>query len=137
MKRLLIGTMVVAGMSLPASIALGEVVVVVHKSNTSALTKDDIRAIYLGKKKRFDNGRSVTAFDLDDASNGYSKFYDAYTGKSPSQVKAYWSRLIFTGKATPPKALDQTAVVRSVARNRGGIGYVDSKYVTDDVRVIR
>jgi hypothetical protein len=58
-------------------------------------------------------------------------------GKSSSQLNAYWSKLVFTGKGTPPEKLttDQ-AVIDFVAANGNAIGYVDSAKVTDKVKVI-
>ncbi len=44
-------------------------------------------------------------------------------GKDEAQVKAIWSKLVFTGKATPPKELPSSAdVVKAVAADPGTSG---------------
>jgi len=35
-------------------------------------------------------------------------FYNKVTGKSAAQMKAYWSKIIFTGKANHPRKLQTT-----------------------------
>ena len=45
--------------------------------------------------------------------------------KSPSQLRSYWNRQIFSGKAVPPPELEsQEDVIRYVLANKGAIGYV-------------
>ena len=60
------------------------------------------------------------------------------TGKSSAQVKAAWSRLVFSGKATPPKELASSAEVKKfVAANPDAIGYVEKSAVDATVKVKR
>ena len=48
--------------------------------------------------------------------------------KSVDRVKAYWLRLVFSGREPPPKEMeDDGAVVASVTKNRGGLGYVAAR----------
>ena len=48
-----------------------------------------------------------------------------------------WSRLIFTGKATPPKELpDAAAVKKAVATDPKAIGYIDKSEVDSTVKVL-
>ncbi len=72
-----------------------------------------------------------------DGTSVADEFNDKVVGKSSSQLNAYWSKLVFTGKGTPPEKLttDQ-AVIDFVAANNDAIGYVDSAKVTDKVKVI-
>jgi ABC-type phosphate transport system substrate-binding protein len=57
--------------------------------------------------------------------------------KSASQIKAYWSKLVFTGKGTPPKEVSSDAeVINLIKSNPNLIGYVDESSVTGDVKVI-
>jgi len=52
-------------------------------------------------------------------------------------MKAYWSKMIFSGKAAPPAVFDNDAAVKSwVASNTDGIGYIDSSQVDVSVKVI-
>jgi hypothetical protein len=57
--------------------------------------------------------------------------------RSSSQVAAYWSKLVFTGKGIPPKEVNNDAeVIAIVADNQNAVGYVDSSAVTGAVKAI-
>ncbi|OHU85016.1 MULTISPECIES: phosphate ABC transporter substrate-binding protein [Pseudoalteromonas] len=113
-----------------------EISVIVHPSNGNALDKDSIAKIYLGKAKSFSDGTKVQAVGLSSGSV-VDEFTSNVLGKSSSQYKAYWSKLIFTGKGTPPEGLDnEQAVLDFVAQNSDAIGYVDSAKVTSAVKVV-
>jgi len=117
--------------------ALAEVAVVVHPSNQVNLTKNDIKKIYLGKMKNFADGKVILPIDLTEGSDTRSIFNTELLGKSSSQIKAYWSKLIFTGKGTPPKNVkSESEVINTVSTNPSTIGYVDASKVTDKVKVI-
>ncbi|MBD1584347.1 phosphate ABC transporter substrate-binding protein [Pseudoalteromonas sp. S16_S37] len=116
--------------------AQAEVTVIVNPSNGATIDKDAIAKIYLGKTKSFSDGTKVNAVGLNSGST-VDEFTANVLGKSSSQYKAYWSKLIFTGKGTPPEALDsEQAVIDFVAANADAIGYVDSSKVTGNVKVV-
>ena len=57
--------------------------------------------------------------------------------KSGSQLKSYWSKLVFTGKGTPPKVVANDAeVISLISANPNLIGYIDAAAVTGTVKVI-
>ncbi|MDQ2042934.1 phosphate ABC transporter substrate-binding protein [Pseudoalteromonas sp. 20-92] len=132
MKKLILAS----ALTLCSISASAEVAVIVNASNTSNLDADTIKKIYLGKSKSFDNGTKVNPVNQ----NGNSvadEFNDKVVGKSSSQLNAYWSKLVFTGKGTPPEKLDNDqAVLDFVAANNDAIGYVDSAKVNDSVKVV-
>lgn len=114
-----------------------EIAVIVHPSNSSSLDKGVVKKIYLGKTKSFSNGDKVQAFDLQNGSDIRNSFLQALLNKSSSQYKAYWSKLLFTGKGKPPAEKNsEDAIVQEVANNPSAIGYVDSSKVTDAVKVV-
>ena len=56
---------------------------------------------------------------------------------SESQLKSYWSKLVFTGKGQPPRDVQTDAeMIELVAGNPNIIGYVDISSVTDKVKVL-
>ncbi|HUK01828.1 MAG TPA: hypothetical protein VLW26_06075, partial [Steroidobacteraceae bacterium] len=64
-------------------------------------------------------------------------FYQQVSGHDLSQVKATWSRLIFTGKAQPPKEMaDSAAVKKAVAADPKTIGYIEKSAVDGSVKVV-
>ncbi|MCL2919096.1 substrate-binding domain-containing protein [Shewanella litorisediminis] len=124
-----------ASLMLSAS-AMAEVVVVVHPSNGVTMDSGDISRIYLGKLKTFPGGGPVVPLDLKEGSSTRTAFVDKVLGKSESQLKAYWSKLVFSGQGQPPKSVDDAEMLNLVASNPNMIGFVDAANVNDTVKVI-
>ena len=117
--------------------SLADVVVVVHPNNDAALDKKAVQRIFLGKEKKFSNGKEVLPVNQAPSSSARDSFDTDTLGRSSTQIAAYWSKLVFTGKGIPPKELDNDAAVLAiVADNLNAIGYVDSASVSDAVKVI-
>jgi len=117
-----------------SSFAFAEVAVIVHPSNTSALDKAAIAKIFLGKTKSFPGGGPIIALTQEGAIT--EEFNTKLLGKSSSQLKAYWAKLVFTGKAKPPKSVAEAEMLALVKNNPSTIGFIDSSKVTPDVKVI-
>jgi ABC-type phosphate transport system substrate-binding protein len=131
---------------LPLALGLGhamaagaaEVVAIVSaKSPINALTANQVADIFLGKTSRFPDGSLAVPIDQDEDSSTREKFYAQFTGKSPAQVKAHWSKMIFTGRGQPPKqAATASEAKKMVAENPNAIGYIDNGAVDSTVRVL-
>lgn len=105
------------------------VVIVSAKSTATTMTADEISQIFLGK--------STAMKPVNNASTVRSQFYKLVTGRDEAQVKATWAKLVFTGKALPPKEMTSTAdVVKAVAADPNAIGYVERSAVDPSVKVI-
>ena len=117
------------GTALPA---LAEVVVVVHPSAPQAsMTRDEVAQYFLGKST------ALGPVDQPESAPVRAEFYKKVTDKDMSQVKALWSKLVFTGKATMPKEVASSADVRkAVAANPKAIGYIEKSAVDATVKVI-
>ena len=115
-----------------------ELVVVVHKDNpVSELSRKQILDIYMGRKKSFPSGEAAKAVDLPDDSIDAETFYANVVGKSVAEVNAYWARLLFTGRATPPESLtDQSAVLNYFKTHKNTIAYIRPDQVNDQVKVV-
>ena len=112
-------------------------VVVGAKSDIGTLTGEQVSAIYLGKTDKFPNGASASPLDQASGSAVRGSFYDKVTGKSEAQVKAAWSRLVFSGKGTPPKEVTSSAEVKKlVGANPNTIGYIEKSAVDSSVKVV-
>lgn len=132
MKKLILASVV----SLCTFSTYAEVAVIVNPSNASALDADTIKKIYLGKAKSFANGNKVNPA-TQNSTTVADEFNSKVVGKSSSQLNAYWSKLVFTGKGTPPEKFDSDqAVIDFVASNGDSIGYIDSSKATDKVKVV-
>jgi len=126
--KLTAGIAVLAG---GMSVAHADVVVVVSaKSSTTTMTADEISQIYLGKSKAMKPVETS-------GSPIRSQFYSKVAGKDEAQVKAIWSKLVFTGKGTAPRELPSSAeVVKAVAADPNAIGYIDKSAVNSTVKVV-
>lgn len=114
-----------------------EISVIVNLENSSEINKKDIKRMFLGKTKKYSNGSSVIAINLASGNATRVNFEKNAVGKSASKMKAYWAKLMFSGKGSPPKEVDNEAeAISLVAENPAVIGYIDSSKVTDKVRVI-
>jgi ABC-type phosphate transport system substrate-binding protein len=118
--------------------AFAQVAVVVNpKSPLASMTADQVSGIFLGKSNTFPAGGTAMPTDLPDSAPAHDLFYTKVTGKSSAQVKAAWSRLVFSGKATPPKELATAADVKKfVAANPDAIGYIEKSAVDSSVKVV-
>jgi ABC-type phosphate transport system substrate-binding protein len=120
------------------ALASADVVAVVSANSAiQSLTSDQLADIFLGRVSRFPNGLLAVPIDLRDGSPERDRFYARITGKTPAQVKAYWSKIIFTGRGQPPKAVASDLDVKKfVAANVGAIGYIDAALLDDSVRAL-
>jgi ABC-type phosphate transport system substrate-binding protein len=114
-----------------------EVVVIVHPSIIDSASKKDVSRIFLGKSKSLPGGQMVKPVSLSEGNAARDEFNEKVLKKSDSQLKSYWSKLIFTGKGQPPKELNSDAdVVAKVSSDPKSIGYISPASVTDAVKVL-
>lgn len=121
-----------------ATAARAEVVFVVSaKSNVSSLSADQVSDIFLGRANSFPSGGQAVPVDQHENSPAREEFYGRVTNKNAAQLKAYWSKIIFTGKGQPPKEVaDSTAVRKLVADNPNIIGYVDKSALDATIKPV-
>ena len=114
-----------------------EVVVIVHPSNSSSFDQSEISKFFLGKAKSFSDGNQAVPINQEDSSTVRKEFDSNVLSKSGSQLKAYWSKLIFTGKGSPPKEVSNDAdVIDLISKNPSMIGYVDAASLNDTVKSV-
>lgn len=132
-KILLSGLLVVIG-----NLACADVVVVVSDSSpVLKLSSIQLTDIYLGRLTHLSGGRPIVPIDQAEQATTHSKFYQQYLGRTPAQIRSHWSRLIFTGRGQPPKAVNNdAAMVEVLSRNANAIGYMDSEAVPEGLRVV-
>ncbi len=113
------------------------VAVVSARSMVFVLSKDQVTDIFLGKLSRFPNGVAAVPIDQEEGSSSRDDFYRRLADKTPAQLKAYWSKIIFTGRGQPPGTVTNGVEVKKrLATNTSAIGYIDSSLVDDSVRVL-
>lgn len=135
--KLMKSKVAIVAMTLFAGVAQAEVAVVVHPSNSASLDQSNVARIFLGKMKSFPGAGQAVPLNQSESNAATAEFNSKVLKKSGSQLKAYWSKLVFTGKGTPPKAIASDAeVIKLVSTNPNMIGYVDSSAVTGNVKVV-
>jgi ABC-type phosphate transport system substrate-binding protein len=113
------------------------VVIVAARSPVESLKPDQVAAIFLGQSPRFPSGALATALDQLIGSPERDQFYQSVTGKSPALLKAYWSKMLFTGRGQPPRELAGNAAVRrAVAEDPALIGYIEREALDPSVRPV-
>lgn len=114
-----------------SALAQAEVAVIVNPGAAKAPNQAEVSNIFLGKDK------SMKGVDHKDWTPTKDKFYTSVTNKNESQLKSYWSGLVFTGKGQPlPSVGGDSEVVARVAAEADAIGYVDASAVNDSVKVL-
>jgi ABC-type phosphate transport system substrate-binding protein len=101
------------------------------------VSKSQLADIFLGKTNRFPDGTQATPVDQAEGSAARDEFYDKIVGKTAAQIKAYWSKIIFTGRGQPPPTVSSASEMKKrVSENPAAIGYLDSSMVDDSLRVV-
>ena len=114
-----------------------EVEVIVHPSNAAALDKDSITRIFLGKTRGYPGGGEAIPVSMPKGNAAFDEFTQGVLGKSTKQLKAYWAKMVFTGKGTPPKEISSAAELSNlVANNPNIIGYVPAGSAGAGVKVV-
>ena len=119
-----------------SSFSFADVVIIVHPDNTNVMSKSDVKRIFLGKNKFFpDKSKAIPV--IQEATAISNDFNDKVLNKSSAQLKAFWSKLIFTGTGTlPGSALVDAPVIDLVGNNPNIIGYIDSSTVVSGIKVV-
>ncbi|MCK5885548.1 MULTISPECIES: hypothetical protein [Alcanivorax] len=120
----------------PALSCAGLLVVVAESSPLAEMDRHEVRQLYMDNASRFD-GHAVTVLDMPEGSQQRERFYQGATGKSASQLKSYWARMIFTGQGMPPRQVKNVRdMVQQVKQNPRAVGYVQEADMQEGLRVL-
>lgn len=111
--------------------------VVNEKSPTNTLSKKQVIDIYMGRFNKFPNGESVTPLDFTSPNTARELFYELLVGQSERKINAYWSRLLFSGRATPPQKADSVqAVIAIIQNNTSALAYLAASDVQQGMKIV-
>lgn len=115
-----------------AAPAWAELVIIVNPQNPATrMFPSQAAQFFLGGSVQF------TPVEQAESSAIRAEFYKKVLEKSPAQVEAIWSKLLFTGKIKAPKECKSSAEVKkAVSENVNAIGYIEKAAVDDTVKVI-
>lgn len=126
------------GLAVGMQLAVAEVVVVVSAAGPETrLSRTQIADIFLGKANRYPDGRRAIPIDQREGSAARASFYEINIGRSAAQIKAHWSKIIFTGRGQPPRQVaDEAEAKRYLADHPGAITYLALDDVDASVRIV-
>ncbi|MET0282739.1 MAG: phosphate ABC transporter substrate-binding protein [Steroidobacteraceae bacterium] len=132
-------TAIALALSLAAQVVHADVVAVVSaRSSVTSLSRIQVADIFLGRSARLPDGRTVVPVDQAEGTSARDEFYARFTGKSPAQIKAYWSKIIFTGRGLPPRTVrNDVEVKKLLAGNPDAIGYIERLEIDANVRAVQ
>jgi hypothetical protein len=122
----------------PAAEVRAELAVVVNvRCGVAAMTRNEVVNLFFGRTRQFFNGVEAQPVDMVDSHPDRARFYNALLGKDLSEINAYWSRQVFSGRMQPPiKVGSSEEVMKWVVSHPGGIGFVDLSKADARVRVV-
>jgi ABC-type phosphate transport system substrate-binding protein len=128
MKLSALGTLILVILAV-TRVRAEELVVIVNPA-AAPISKEQLADLYLARSS------ALIPIDQTAGSAIYVEFYKKATGRDGAQIKAIWSRVLFTGRGVPPKQLpDSAAVKKAVAANPKAVGYIERSAVDASVKV--
>jgi ABC-type phosphate transport system substrate-binding protein len=114
-----------------ASRVRAEELVVIVNPAAPVINQQQVVDLYLGRSGGW------TLLDQVATSPIYVEFYKKAIGRDTAQVKAIWSKILFTGRGLPPKQLQNSAAVKkAVAADPNAVGYIEKSAVDASVKVV-
>lgn len=111
-------------------------VIVSKDSNINSISKKELSKIFLAKTKRLPSGeKSIVVENIN--KEYQSKFYKSICNKNEKQLKKYWAKMIFTGRAQPPKKIKSISeLIVFVKSNKNAISYIPIEHINKDIKII-
>ncbi|MFD2165360.1 hypothetical protein ACFSJY_03710 [Thalassotalea euphylliae] len=102
------------------------------------LTKNKVRMLFRGKTKKL-QGKKVMLSDWPEQHTIRTEFYLQLLGKDNAQMNAHWASLSFSGKARPPKELNNDSMdelIMWLSENPSSIGYAPLDMLPENANVL-
>lgn len=129
--------MIVLSLILSVTNLFAQVAVIANKSvPEDILSSSKILDFYSKEIRVWNNGESVTVFDLKPKNEVKKTFYN-YLGISISRIKSIWLKNMLSGEGDPPKALEsEEEMIQKVVETKGSIGYISAEKVNDQLKTL-
>jgi len=113
------------------------VVVVSAASALHQLSQEEVVNIFLGRYRRLPTGDTALPIDQPEASVVRADFYRRLVNKDVNEINAYWSRLIFSGRTSPPLQVNSAAEVMVLLLGQpGSVAYMERSQVDKRLRIV-
>lgn len=123
---------------LPMLTAAAESIVVVvnQAAGIETLSRNDVINIFMGRFRQLPSGATAQPIDMP-VSPVRAQFYRVLVNKEPAEINAYWARLVFAGRTSPPIQADTADdVLKALRANPGGIAYLERSRVTSREKIV-
>lgn len=112
-------------------------IVVPKKSEINELSRKDVIDIFMGRFDLLEGGERIKPIDYE---NGYAfreQFYRVLVNKSERQIAAYWSRLLFSGRAKPPlQVANVETSIDELSSDASMITYIPVNMVSKEMKIV-
>lgn len=126
---LLVLTLAITGQAQAGAVIVGKA------SNFQTMDLDTAKKVFLGREISM-NGQNIAVIYQGEGPTR-TDFETKVLAKTGPELTAYWSKLIFTGKAIPPlEAGGDDGVKALVGRINGSVGYISDGAIDDSVKVL-
>ena len=117
--------------------AVDVVVVVSSRCPVTTLSTNQVADLFLGKTSTFPDGSQAFRSTRPKAQARVTRSMLTFAGRSAAQVKAHWSKIIFTGRGQPPRqAINSAEAKKLIVENPNAIGYIDKSLADGSVKVL-
>ena len=101
---------------------------------TDSISSDDLKRVFLLSKTSLADGSRVAPVLLQSGA-AHQAFLKQCLGKSDADLQSHYQSLVFTGKASTPRAMASDAeVISFVAMSKGAVGYVSATAIPMGVK---
>lgn len=110
------------------------VVVVSEKNELKDITPETLSAVFSGQTSSA-AAQNLMPLDLSE-SDIRDQFYQQLLGKNRNQMRAYWSRMVFTSRGRPPQEMNAEQIAALLKSNPRAIAYLPRYQVTSGMRIV-
>jgi hypothetical protein len=111
-------------------------VVVGHDSVVTSMSLDELREIYLRRRRAWPNGLAIMPINLPADDELRQRFSRRVLGRAPADLLGYWNARYFEGVRPPLVLLSPAAVRAYLQRQPEAIGYLPASQADSSVRIL-
>ena len=95
------------------------------QAGLQSLSRGDVINIYMGRNRSLPNSGIALPLDINSNYAEKAKFYKKLINRDLPEVNSYWTRVMFSGDASPPRQVDTFEDIRELIKNnKGAIAYL-------------
>ena len=117
--------------------AVADIAVIVNKNNNNQVDINEVRLLFLAKKKYFDDGMAVKNYNFTGNEKDTQLFNEQVLRKSGSRLNSYWARMLFSSRGAPPmNIISAEDIKRRVAEEKNALSFINAADVDDSVKTL-